>query len=155
MKTIKLITTLKNYSFILLLFACKNVSNVHQDTDQVVCKNSNNHNTIGKISIQFVDFFDTITIIAIDCDKFELAFKDELIKRTICDSVKIRQLNDIIKGLEPIDSTRCCYIDARAKIEIDLPTDTTRLCIGLLTLEKDGVFYETPPELVQFIENLR
>lgn len=114
-------------------------------------KNGNeNINKIEKIQIKSVDF-SIMTIISIECDKFEESFDDY---RTvlITDTAIINKLLVHIDALQPIDSTYSKNVNTRAKIDLFFKNDTNTICVGNLTLQMNNDIYKTPRRLTDFIE---
>lgn len=120
----------------------------------ICCQNPKSENEniykIEKIQIKSVDF-SIMTIISIECDKFEESFDDY---RTvlITDTVIINELLVHIDSLQPIDSTYSENVNTRAKIDLFLKNDINTICVGNLTLEMNNDIYKTPRRLIGFIE---
>jgi len=105
---------------------------------------------IEKVQIKSVDF-SIMTIISVECDKFEESFDDY---RTvlITDTAIINELLVHIDTLQPIDSTYSKNVNTRAKIDLFLKNDTNTICVGNLTLKMNNDIYKTPRELIDFID---
>lgn len=122
----------------------------------ISCQNSKNENEninkIEKIQIKSVDF-SIMTIISIECDKFEESF-DNYRTVLITDTAIINELFVHIDTLQPIDSTYSTNVNTRAKIDLFSKNDTNTICVGNLTLEMNNDIYRTPRRLIGFIEEL-
>lgn len=123
----------------------------------ISCQNSKNENEninkIEKIQIKSVDF-SIMTIISIECDKFEESF-DNYRTVLITDTAIINELFVHIDTLQPIDSTYSTNVNTRAKIDLFSKNDTNTICVGNLTLEMNNDIYRTPRRLIGFIEEQR
>lgn len=113
-------------------------------------KETGDMSKIEKVQIKSVDF-SIMTIISVECDKFEESFDDY---RTvlITDKAMIKELLVHIDTLQPIDSTYNENINTRAKINLFKKNDTNTICVGNLTLQMNNDIYKTPRELIDFIE---
>jgi len=110
-----------------------------------------NKDQITCIKVKSVDF-ELMTTISIKCSEFENYFNNY--KETILiDSLRIKSLLTQLNNLEEIDSTYSKIIDTRAKVELISSHDTLLICIGNLSLEKNGILYKTPDALIKLIEN--
>lgn len=109
------------------------------------------NNIIEKIQIKATDL-GILTIIDINCDKFENAFDDH-INYYITDTAEINEFMNQITELQPLDSGNWS-VDTRAKIILYSANDTNTICVGLNFLNYNNKFYDTSQWLIDYIENL-
>jgi hypothetical protein len=119
------------------------------------CKNASNNkdmNVVEKVVIKSIDF-SLMTIISVKCDEYEQYFKKHKVI-IIEDSLGIQNILQQLSNLEPIDSTYSKLVDTRSKIELITSSDTNTICVGNLSLHKDGNLYKTPQRLIDYIDKL-
>jgi hypothetical protein len=134
MKRLSIIITLLLSAF---LFACKG-NKTGSQTDAV-----------KSISLKFTEL-GRETIISIDCDKFEHYFPESRVK-TLTKSTAIDSLMLILNNMKRSDDGY--KPDVRGKIIITHSNNTIdTLCVGVKVLNYKNVIYQTPQDLLRFIQ---
>lgn len=117
---------------------------------------NNTDNLIEKIVIKKVDF-SILTVVSVECDDFEIQFKDKYSVSTLSNRDDIDKFLEIFRDSIPLDSTFNNYIiDTRVKVEfIYSDGSIERICIGNPAYEKDGIFYLNSDNIRTYIENIK
>ena len=90
------------------------------------------------------------TIISIDCDKFDYYFPESKVK-TLTQSPAIDSLMQILNTMKRAEDGY--KPDVRGKIFITHASNATdTLCVGVKVLNYKGITYETPQDLLRFIQ---
>jgi hypothetical protein len=110
---------------------------------------------IEKMTIQMVDF-SIMTIVNVDCDKYEDFFGQNYKSATTSDSVIINKFIKIINLLEPINSNYSKCVDTRVIIKLFARRETFTICIGQLSCSISNLndLYITSNLLLDFIQSL-
>lgn len=119
------------------------------------CGNSGNQQNqkIEKVVLKQVDF-SVMTIISVECEKYEEYFSDQYKIKEIKNSNDVNGLMQHLQTLEPIDSTYSSHVDVRAKVEIYYADNISTICLGNLSIKKDGKIYKNTPEIKEYINRL-
>ena len=119
------------------LFACKGN------------KGGNTSDAVKSVSLKFTEL-GRETIISIDCDKFEHYFPESKVK-TLTKSPGIDSLMQILNTLKKAEDGY--KPDVRGQILITHTSNIVdTLCVGVKVLNYKGITYETPQELLRFIQ---
>jgi len=130
--------------FILIISIFVFCDNVQNDDE--------NMEKIKEVKIKLVDF-SIMTVISIQCDKYEKYFEKYNVF-SLTDSTVVQQFMKQLINLEPIDYTYSESVDTRAKIELITDSDTSIVCVGKLSLCKDNKIYKTPQSIIDYLEKL-
>jgi hypothetical protein len=120
-----------------VLFACKGN------------KGSNPAEAVKSVSLKFTEL-GRETIISIDCDKFDHYFPESKVK-ILTQSKAIDSLMLILNNMKRAEDGY--KPDVRGKIYITHTNNTIdTLCVGVKVLNYKGSIYETPQDLLRFIQ---
>jgi hypothetical protein len=110
---------------------------------------------IEKMTIQKVDI-SIMTIVNVDCDKYEEFFNEKVKFALISDSTITNEFVGIINLLEPTNSNYSKFVDTRVKVKLFTKSETYIICIGQLScsINNSNELFITSDLLLKFIEDI-
>ncbi len=145
----KMKTIVINYLFIPICFLISCLSEDFNQKSKTIMEEI----TINKVFVQYTDF-GILTPINVNCEQFEDFFKSNIKSQEISNKDTIRKIKLLFDNIEPIDSNYSKTVDTRARIELYKNGKIEIICVGRLTIFKNGSFYKTTEEIKTFINQL-